>query len=90
MELVINRCYGGFFLSELACELLALDSPYADIERDDYRLVALIRSLGKKANGRCANLKVVEIPFEATDWHIDEYDGLESVVYVVDGKLHWA
>jgi hypothetical protein len=39
-------------------------------------------------NGACAKLKVVEIPEEATDWELNEYDGLESITYVVDGKLH--
>lgn len=90
MELVINRCFGGFSLSELACELLGLDSPYDDIDRDDYRLIAITHLLGEKVNGRYADLKVVEIPDEATDWHIDEYDGFESLIYVVDGKLYWA
>jgi hypothetical protein len=32
---------------------------------------------------------VVEIPNEATDYEILEYDGLEEVVCVIDGKLHW-
>jgi nitroreductase len=38
----------------------------------------------------CGDLEVVEIPDTATDWEIDEYDGWESVVYVVNGKLHHA
>lgn len=35
-------------------------------------------------------LEVVEIPEEATDWEIDEYDGQESITYVVDGKIYHA
>ena len=37
----------------------------------------------------CA-LEVIEIPDNATDWQIDEADGFESVIYVVDGKIHWS
>lgn len=40
------------------------------------------------ASGRCAVLMVVEIPDNATDWELDEYDGLESIIYVADGKIH--
>lgn len=90
MELVINRCWGGFSLSEKACEILGLDSPYADVERDDYRLVAVVRLLGDEVNGCHSKLEVVELPFETTDWMVNEYDGMESVIYVVDGKIHVA
>ena len=37
----------------------------------------------------CGDLKVVIIPDSATDWEINEYDGLESVIYVEDGKIYW-
>ena len=90
VELVVNKCWGGFSLSELACETLGLSNPYEDIARDDYRLVATVRLLGEKANGRHARLEIVELPFETTDWHIEDYDGCETVIYVVDGKLHFA
>lgn len=35
-------------------------------------------------------LEIAEIPDEAMDWKLDEYDGLESVTYVVDGKIYHA
>ena len=89
MELVINKCFGGFSLSDMACKALGLSSPYDDIDRDNHELIKVVRKMGAQADGRNAKLSIVEIPFEATDWHIDEYDGFESVVYVVDGKLHW-
>lgn len=90
VELVVNRCWGGFSLSKLACEALGLSDSYADIARDDYRLVATVRLLDEKANGNFARLEIVELPFETTDWHIEDYDGCETVIYVVDGKLHFA
>lgn len=38
--------------------------------------------------GRLEHLIVVEIPDESTDYYIEDYDGVESVIYVVDGKIH--
>ena len=56
-------------------EYVLLDS---DIERDDQILIEIVEELGEKANGRCAKLKIVEIP-DGVSWEIDEYDGLESI-----------
>jgi len=89
MELVINRCFGGFSLSETAYRVLGKNSPYEYIDRDDHDLIKVVREMGAGSYGRNARLEVVEVPFEATDWQIQEYDGYEYVVYVVDGKLHW-
>lgn len=49
-----------------------------EITRDDERLIKVVEKLGDRANGACAELKIVEIP-DYVDWEIDEYDGLESV-----------
>lgn len=49
-----------------------------DISRDDKDLVEIVESLGKLADGFCAELKVVEIP-EGVNWYIEEYDGAEHV-----------
>jgi hypothetical protein len=49
-----------------------------DIERDDPELIEVIEELGKEANGRFADLKIVEIP-GGIDWEISEYDGMESI-----------
>ena len=38
----------------------------------------------------CGDLAIATIPDEATDWAIRNFVGLEDVVYVVDGKLHYA
>lgn len=47
-------------------------------ERDDPVLIAVVEELGAKANGRCADLKIAEIPSDV-NFQIDEYDGLEQV-----------
>lgn len=49
-----------------------------DIPRDDPDLIAVVEQLGIEANGRFAELRVVEIP-DDVDWEIAEYDGSEWV-----------
>lgn len=78
MKVVINRCYGGFRLSEKAMKFLGVDSDWPDIARNDPKLVECVEKLGEEANGAYAELKVVEIP-DDVNWEIGEYDGLEWV-----------
>ena len=47
-------------------------------DRTDPKLIQVIEELGKKADGSCAKLKVVEIP-DGIEWHIHEYDGYEHI-----------
>lgn len=49
-----------------------------DIDRDDPVLVQVVEELGEDANGRCAQLRIAELP-NGTLYRIDEYDGFESV-----------
>ena len=88
MKIVINKCFGGFSISGEVAEAMGLRSPYGPVERTNPYFVEMVEKNADAASGRCAKLKVVEIPDEATDWEIDEYDGLESITYVVDGKLY--
>lgn len=127
MKIVINSCYGGFSLSNIAEKeylkrigkesyfyAFQLDGTYKkvsensddiltltltkdfgeiirrgdipndvhfggrDIKRNDPILVSIIENMGKKANGRYAELKVIEIP-DGVDWEISEYDGHETI-----------
>lgn len=48
------------------------------IERTDPILIKIVRKMGKKANGYCADLKIVKIP-DGTDYEIEEYDGNEHI-----------
>lgn len=53
--------------------------PYGrDLKREDVDLVAVVQTLGEKANGVCAKLDVVKIP-DDVNWEIDEYDGNETI-----------
>jgi hypothetical protein len=47
-------------------------------ERTDPHVIAVIEDLGARANGNCADLRVIEIP-DGVEWEIDEYDGREHV-----------
>jgi len=80
MKVVINKCYGGFSLSPKACAMMGLDSGHAgrNVRRDDPHLVQIVESLGELANGKYAELKVVEIP-DDVEWKIGDYDGMEHV-----------
>ena len=84
MKVVINRCFGGFGLSDEAMQLYAakkgikLEGFYDEIPRDDPVLVEVVEHLGEAANDWAAKLKVVEIP-EGVDWYIDDYDGIEQI-----------
>jgi hypothetical protein len=90
-KIVINACFGGFSLSDEAITMfrerkgIAADerATYADeLFRDDADLIAVVETLGpKKASGRYANLKVVEVPMwlQEKGWDIEEYDGSEHI-----------
>ena len=57
-------------------EKISLESRPED--RGDKDLVAVVEMLGEKANGGCAELKVVKIP-DGVDYEISEYDGIEHI-----------
>lgn len=91
MEIVVNRCFGGYSLSDEAVKMMGYEDTFEaeEVERNHSTLVATVRYLGSdKASGRYSKLQIVEIPDEATDWTVEEYDGFETVYYVVDGKIH--
>jgi hypothetical protein len=83
--IVINRCHGGFGLSDTAQsqykELTGITDPGwydREVARDDPYLVKIVRELGDKANGGYAELHIVEVP-AGVEWDIAEYDGNEWV-----------
>jgi hypothetical protein len=89
MKMIINDCYGGFGVRQEVLDELELNGFSEEELRTAARLIEEIEN-GKDVSDDCAELKVVEIPDESTDYYLDEYDGLESVTYVLNGKLHWA
>lgn len=87
MKLVINKCFGGFSVNDNIVKVLNLESRY-DLEDDrtNAKLIELIES-GEDVNSEYSDLVVVEIPDDATDYKINEYDGYETVYFVLDGKI---
>lgn len=115
MKVAINRCYGGFSLSEEAFDMLLklkgvdyekVKGPHFSLvghdyyhtgyagdddhyisehtytsNRNDDDLIAVIMQLGDKANGRCADIAIVDVP-DDVEWEVDEYDGKEWVAEV--------
>ena len=88
MKIVINTCYGGFSLSNEAVEFFGVNSPYADIDRQNSLLIEKVEEDPDWISGTYARLRVIEIPEDITDFEIDNYDGLETVTYVLAGKIH--
>lgn len=83
MKIVINKCYGGFGLSEAAYEYLGMEwdgygYDFGREDRADPKLVACVEALGEAASGELSELAVVEIP-DGVDYTIEEYDGIEWV-----------
>lgn len=90
MVYVLNKCYGGFSLSHFAMENLGVKDRYASLTAEQIvELADLIEEHGAEAcSGPFAKLKVVEIPDDCTDWELEEFDGIERITYVLDGKLY--
>jgi hypothetical protein len=83
MKVVVNNCWGGFGLSDIALDLYLARTgkvvPYWEIPRHDSDLVWIVENLGTEAaSSKYAELAIVEIP-DGTNYVIDEYDGLEHV-----------
>jgi hypothetical protein len=82
MKIVINKCYGGYSLSEAAYNELGIPwDGYGFCEqfkRSDPRLVSCVENLGSAASGDLAELRIVEIP-DDVEWEINEDYGAEWV-----------
>ena len=84
MKVVLNNCWGGFSLSDEAKDMfvsLGGDPKQVDrfsVARTDPKLVEVVEKLGLRANGECADLKIVDIP-EDIEYYIDDYDGVETI-----------
>lgn len=77
-KIVLNKCYGGFDISEEVMQFIGEEYVF-DVKRTDETLIESIEKLGsKRASGRFGQLEVVEyddryIPL------IESYDGIESM-----------
>ncbi len=86
MKIVINKCYGGFGLSDVALARYKKESGNIDvseyyINRADPILVSIVEELGEDSWGGFAELRVVDIP-DGVEWEVEEYDGKEWIAEV--------
>jgi hypothetical protein len=93
MKVVLNKCYGGFRLSQAAFRMLdeinapkEYDEVYLYDNRHDQNLVRVVETLGHKAGSEYSKLEVVEWP-DSVPYRIDEYDGMETITIDVTGLL---
>ena len=87
MKVCINTCFGGFGLSNKAKQRIKelntdfdLNNLYTSSKelRSDPVLIQTIEELKEEADGKHAELKIIEVP-DDVKWHISEYDGREHV-----------
>lgn len=80
MKIVINRCYGGWHLSEAQKELLKAEHQYSqeDEHRTHPQLIASVEAGDQ--GGHFAELTVVEIP-DGVHYKVFEYDGYEYIIW---------
>lgn len=84
MEYVVNETFGGFYIPDAALSLM--DGYCVWEDGDDIRTHPALIDWVKNHEDE-TDLAVVTIPEEATDWELDEYDGAEHIIAVVDGKI---
>lgn len=86
MKIVINRDWGVYGLPDEFCAKHNCNHySYDNTIRQNEELIEIVSD--ENYNG---TLKVCEIPDEITDWEINDYDGMETVIYVLNGKLYHA
>ena len=81
MKMVINTNYGSFGYN--------VAEQYEDwvLDFEDDRTNAELVEFVETHPNECGDLKVVTIPEGATDWEMEEYDGWESIIYVLNGMI---
>ena len=89
MKFVINDCFGSYGLSQDFLDKYGEE--FENFERNDPKLVAAVEEFGEaESSGFFSNLHIKEIPDGYTDYSIEDDGGVETLIYVKDGKLHWA
>lgn len=85
MKVLINKCYGGYGLSEefvnhlITNNLVPQDSNSYTINRNNQKIIEEAIKFGlENVNGFCAKLEIVELP-DGCNYNIGEYDGQEWI-----------
>ena len=88
-KILVNLTFGGFGLKDEYFEDFMVRTHGLTDIREDEKLITLVEQ-GFDIGDNYADIGLAEIPDNATDYTIIEYDGKEDVLYVVDGKLRYA
>ena len=91
MEIILNKCYGGLSFSQEALERAGFNwenDRYNDDLRHSLRMIDVVREMGDAAGEYYSKPVVITIPEEATDYKLMSQDGFETILYVVNGKIH--
>lgn len=83
MKIVVNSDFGGYGFN-VSDEFKDMVYYYAS-ERTSPKLIDFVENNPDE----CGDLTIAIIPDSATDFDIIDDDGMETIVYVVDGKLHY-
>lgn len=83
MKIVINTSYGG--ITDESAKLRKDPKFIEDVETG--RFVGRVLEDVPFGFGYAETLAVVEIPDNATDMMIVDYDGIEGIIYVCDGMM---
>jgi hypothetical protein len=93
MEILVNRCYGGFRISDFGLFKLRENNIMDDADgfeiRTNSKFIKLFERYGDKLFDKCSHVEIEELPDNTTDWDIQEIDGYEIVIYVLDGKINY-
>lgn len=97
MKIVLNKCYGGFSLSEEQALAYGFSESelyqggngkvyYGEMDRTDPQLIKVVEQ--GLPNSWASDLVTVEIPDDAY-WSIEDYDGHETLVWS-ESEIHYA
>lgn len=96
MKILVNSKYGGYTISDSVMHELGYDEPgreYIEIKYGDNhysRCDPGIIEYFETYPEALGDLIIKEIPDSATDWSIFDYDGMETLFYVVNGRIYTA
>ena len=86
MKVIINNDFGGFGVKHEIMERLGYQNEHDWDLRTDERLIKMVED-GKDVGDDYSALVICTLPDNTTDWDISDYDGMETLLYVVDGKI---
>lgn len=97
MLIVLNRAYGGYSVSKefrrywnnkYNTDLGVYDFDEHSM-RTDPVFISELKNFGiEKASGPAAALEICKLPDDnVTDWIMNDYDGIETIYYVQNGKI---